>query len=239
MHGCWLFSRPRGDSMKTVFLVLFFSIFSQAQVWDQSIDATTAPPEFDARPFSESDFKTYSWMNEFTNIIVINKANEGNDRQTMRLYTNGKLALITKISTGRETFEKGCAPGQDPKTNHCSQHPYWSRTPVGYFDVDTLDEHYFSNLWQTWMPYAVFFESGIATHQAPAGTEPNLGKRASGGCVRSHPSIAPVIFSAVQKAGSGLVPVINRDGSLKKTAKGDVVRTQGFKTFVILQNQIK
>jgi L,D-transpeptidase catalytic domain len=225
--------------MKTAFLVLFFSIFSQAQVWDQAVDATTAPAEFNARPFSESDLKTYSWMNEFTNVIVVNKSNEGNDRQTLRLYVKGKLSTLTKISSGRETFEKGCAAGQDPKRDHCSQRPYWSSTPVGYFDVDTLDEKYFSNLWQTWMPYAVFFESGIATHQAPAGTEPNLGKRASGGCIRMHPNYAPIIFSAVKNAGTGLIPVVLRDGTLKKTAHGDVVRTQGYKTLVIVQNQIK
>jgi hypothetical protein len=224
--------------MKTALLVLFISIFSQAQVWDESGSATP-PAEFQARPFSESDLKTYSWMNEFTNVIVVNKSNEGKDRQTLRLYVNGKLSTLTKISSGRETFEKGCAPGQDPKRDHCSQRPYWSTTPVGYFDVDTLDEKYFSNLWQTWMPYAVFFDGGIATHQAPAGTEPNLGKRASGGCVRMHPNYAPIIFSAVKNAGMGLIPVVLRDGTLKKTAQGDVVRTQGYKTLVIVQNQIK
>ncbi len=110
---------------------------------------------------------------------------------------------------------------------------------MGYFDVDKLDENYFSNLWKTWMPFAVFFESGIATHQAPAGTEPNLGKRASGGCVRMHPNYAPVIFNTVKSAGMGLIPVIKRDGTLKTTAQGDVVRTQGYKTLVIVQNVVK
>ena len=226
--------------MKSAFLaVVFFSVFSQSQVWDEAIDSTTPPPEIQIRPFSESDFQTESWMREFTNVIVINKSNEGSDRQTLRLYVNGKLSTLTKISSGRENFEKGCNPGQEPKRDHCSQRPYWSMTPVGYFDVDKLDERYFSNLWQTWMPYAVFFESGIATHQAPAGTEPNLGKRASGGCVRMHPTIAPVVFAAVKNAGAGLVPAVLRNGTLKQTAAGDVIRTQGYKTLVIVQNIIK
>lgn len=227
--------------MKSVvfFVVLVFSILSQAQVWDQTIETLTPPVDFQARAFAESDFQNYKWLNEYTNVIVINKANEGSDRQTLRIYTKGKLALVTKTSTGRETYEKGCSAGQEPKKDHCSNRAYWSTTPTGYFDVDTLDEHYFSNLWQTWMPYAVFFESGIATHQAPAGTEPNLGKRASGGCVRLHPTIAPVVFTTVKNAGTGLIPVVNRDGSLKKTAQGDTVRTQGYKTLVIVQNIIK
>lgn len=221
------------------FGLLFFSIFTQAQVWTETVELTTAPAEFQARAFSESDFTTYPWMKEFTNVIVINKSNVGSDRQTLRLYVNGKLSTLTKISSGRETFEKGCAPGQNPKRDHCSNRPYWSTSPVGYFDVDTLDERYFSNLWQTWMPYAVFFESGIATHQAPAGTEPNLGQRASGGCIRMHPNMAPVIFMAVKNAGTGLIPVIQRDGTMKKTLRGDAVRTQGYKSLVILQNIIK
>jgi lipoprotein-anchoring transpeptidase ErfK/SrfK len=228
------------SALKWVFsAILFGSLFSQAQVWEQTTDGITPPPEFQIHPFSETEVKTQSWMKEFTNIIVINKANEGSDRQTLRLYVNGKLTILTKISSGREHYEKGCNPGQDPKRDHCSNRPYWSTSPVGYFDVDKLDEHYFSNLWQTWMPYSVFFEPGIATHQAPAGTEGNLGARASGGCIRMHPNMAPVLFNAVKNAGMGLVPVLKRDGTQKTTAQGDAIRTQGYKTLVILQNVIK
>lgn len=227
--------------MKFIFMItLFFAGIVQAQVWEQSGEtADNVPTDFQARPFVASDFLKYPWLKEYTNVVVINKSNEGSDRQTLRLFVNGKLSMMTKISSGRETFEKGCAPGQDPKIHHCSVRPYWSTTPVGYFDVDKLDENYFSNLWKTWMPFAVFFESGIATHQAPAGTEPNLGKRASGGCVRMHPNYAPIIFNTVKNGGMGLIPVVKRDGTLKTTAQGDVVRTQGYKTLVIVQNVVK
>ncbi len=209
-----------------------------AQVWDQSIATTSPPVEPSIRHFQEADFQDQPWLLEFTNIIVINKANEGSQKQTLRLYVNGLLQMQTKISSGREKYEAGCKPGQEPKRDHCSQRAYWSTTPVGYFDVDKLDERYFSNLWQTWMPYAVFFESGIATHQAPAGTEGRLGERASGGCVRMHPDKAPIIFKAVQAAGQGLVPIIRRDGQLAKTSAGDVVRKIGYKTLYIVENEI-
>jgi len=225
--------------MRLLFLILSISISVNAQVWEQSPDSLTPPPDFQARPFQESDFQTYPWLKEFTNVIVINKAAEGVDSQNLRLYQNGVLKRFTKTSTGRETYEKGCNPGQDPKRDHCSIRAYWSTTPVGYFDVDKLDEHYFSNLWKTWMPYAVFFEAGIATHQAPAGTEAKLGKRASGGCIRLHPNYASVIYNDVQKAGMGLIPVIKRDGTLKLTAQGDVVREQGYRTLVIVQNVVR
>lgn len=227
--------------MKILFILAlsFLNYHVHAQTVDLDQLASEQPTDYVSKPFSEEDFKTQAWTKEYTNIIVINKANEGEDKQTLRLYTDGKLKEFTRVSTGRETFEKGCKAGQIPKRDHCSNHAYWSTTPVGYFDVDTLDEHYFSNLWETWMPYAVFFESGIATHQAPGGTESKLGSRASGGCVRTHPSMAPRIFALVKNAGKGLVPVIKRDGTLKKTAQGDVVREQGYKTLVIVQNIVK
>ncbi len=221
-------------------LVLLFFQNSFAQVWeDSSNSALNQPPvEPVIRHFQESDFQNFAWLNEFTNVIVINKANEGSDKQTLKLYVNGQLKLVTKVSTGRERFEVGCSEGQDPKLNHCSTRPYWSTTPVGYFDVDKLDENYFSNLWKTWMPFAVFFESGIATHQAPAGTENKLGGRASGGCVRMHPNFAPIIFKTVQTTGQGLIPVISRDGDLQKTQAGDTIRKIGFKTLYIVENEI-
>jgi hypothetical protein len=210
-----------------------------AQNVDQDENPNQAPSDYVARPFVESDFSTQPWLKEFTNVIVINKANSGKDKQTLRVYVNGVVSKITRISSGRETFEKGCSKGQDPKKDHCSKRAYWSQTPTGYFDIDELVENYFSNLWQTWMPYAVFFESGIATHQAPGGTEGNLGSRASGGCVRMHPSMAPVLFAMVKNAGKGLVPKVGRNGEVLKTAQGDIIRWQGYKSLVIVHNTIK
>ncbi len=209
-----------------------------AQVWDKTSASTTPPVELIIRVFHDTDFQTQPWLTEFKNVIVINKANEGPQKQTLRLYVDGRLQLQTKISSGREKYETGCKPGQEPKRDHCSNRPYWSTTPVGYFDVDKLDQRYFSNLWQTWMPWAVFFEEGIATHQAPAGTEGKLGERASGGCVRMHPDMAPKIFNAVQSAGQGLVPVVRRDGTLAVTQAGDVIRKIGYKTLYIVENEI-
>ena len=210
-----------------------------AQVWEQSPETSLPPIEPTIKTFSADAFQTNPFLHEYTNIVVINKANEGRDRQTLRLYVNGQLQLSTKISSGREKYEAGCKVGQDPKKDHCSNRAYWSTTPVGYFDTDKLDEKYFSNLWQTWMPFSVFFESGIATHQAPAGTENRLGERASGGCVRMHPDKAPLLYKAVQAAGQGLVPAFNRDGSVSKTAAGDVIRKISYKTLYIVQNVVK
>ncbi len=226
-----------------IIMLILFGLSIQnafAQVWEDTANlnpALTPPVEPIIQEFNDSDFQSKPYLREYTNVIVINKSNTGPNKQTLRLYVNGKLQLITKISSGREKYEKGCSPGQEPKKDHCSNRPYWSTTPVGYFDTDKLDERYFSNLWQTWMPYAVFFEAGIATHQAPAGTEGKLGERASGGCVRMHPDKAPLIFKAVTAAGKGLVPTLNRDGTLAKTSAGDVIRKITYKTLYIVQNK--
>lgn len=217
----------------------FFQLVVMAQNITEDQSPDLRPVDYVARPFTESDLSIQSWMKDFTNIIVINKANTGSDKQTMRLYSNGKMKEFTRISTGRENFEKGCTANQIPKRDHCSGRAYWSQTPVGYFDVTELVENYFSRLWETWMPYAVFFENGIATHQAPAGTEGKLGQRASGGCIRSHPSVAPVIYNLVQSAGIGLVPKILRSGEVAKTVQGDIIRVQGYKTLVIVHDVVK
>lgn len=218
-------------------IVNCFSALAHAQVWEaMNANADTPPEEPVIRQFKESDFQNYPWLKEFTNVVVINKADEGPDRQSLKLYVNGRIQLVTKISSGREKHEKGCEPGQDPKADHCSVRAYWSTTPVGYFDVDQLDPNYFSKLWKTWMPWAVFFEPGIATHQAPAGTENNLSRRASGGCVRMHPNMAPILYKAVESAGQGLIPVVGVSGELKKTKAGDTIRKIGYKTLYIVQN---
>ncbi len=224
--------------MKIILCIIsLFLVFSvSAQVVESS---DQVPVDFKARAFNEQDFNTFAWLKEFTYVIVINKSNSGSDKQTLRVYQNSKLKEFTRISSGRETFEKGCGPGQQPKLDHCSNRAYWSTTPVGYFDLDVLEENYFSILWETWMPYAVFFTDGIAMHQAPAGKEGKIGNRASGGCVRMHPSMAPKIFAMIKSAGKGLIPVVDRDGNLKKNSFGDVVRTQGYKTLVIAQNVVK
>lgn len=220
-------------------LVIGISLNLFAQNINEDESPNNRPVDFATRSFSENDFQTYPWLKEFEIVIVVNKADEGSDKQSLRLYQNGKLKEYARVSSGRENFEKGCSVGQTPRKDHCSNRAYWSTTPTGYFDVDNLVENYFSNLWQTWMPYAVFFTDGIALHQAPAGTEAKLGKRASGGCIRLHPSIAPVIYKYVQNANKGLVPKFDRSGEVKKTSQGDIIRWQAYKTLVIVHNVIR
>lgn len=51
------------------------------------------------------------------------------------------------------------------------------------------------------MPYAVFIQGGFAIHGTPRGNWPNLGRRASHGCVRVHPDHAKLFNQLVRGYG--------------------------------------
>lgn len=203
-------------------------------IFSGGIDTSTPayPLQPALRNFSETDFQNYPWLKEFDNVIVVNKSNEGADKQILRMYANGVLALTSKISSGRERIEYASYKPHSANKN------YWSVTNVGYYIVSWTNRKHFSSLWKTWMPFAVFFDGGTATHQAPAGTEKLLGSRASGGCVRMNARDAEYVYNAVRASGKGLVPVMKKTGDVQMNSKGDVVRKVDYKTLVIVQDII-
>src|SRR5687768_10502027 len=96
----------------TVFSLLLVAMLLSVQSFAQSKknqvlmieDAYEAPV---GRLFNEAAyFKGNTYLNEYTNVIVINKAAKGPTAQTLRLYTNRQLILTTDVSTGREDIEK-------------------------------------------------------------------------------------------------------------------------------------
>lgn len=184
------------------------------------------------RFFTAETFEKEPLFNEFVNVIVINKANQGRDKQTLRYFRYGKLVLQTLVSTGREQQEGG--PGSSTKPTR----PYFSTTGVGYFPPTWLKENHYSTLWKTDMPWTIFFNGGIAIHEAPANAESKLGSRASGGCVRVSRTVAREIFNLTRDGGIGPVPSMNRDGSFQYDRKGNVVRKKTYKTMVIVQERV-
>lgn len=118
------------------------------------LDIAKRPLEFPVI-FNESDFESKPWMQEFEWVVVVNKAVEGFDRQSLRIYRNGRLLTtaeleaevaskgkdarwqlqdlkkrqwsdgVYKISTGREEFE--------PKGKNGAQRDNYTITPSGYF----------------------------------------------------------------------------------------------------------
>lgn len=200
------------------------------------------------RLFNETAYlRGETYLNQYTNVIVINKAASGPQAQTLRLYTNRQLMLSTYVSTGREDLEYITAVrGVINKLFKGSTSSHWRHTTRGFYTIKRVhDEKYRSGESKFKMPYAMFFNEkrGLAVHQVPpdlsggeeAG-EAMLGKRASSGCVRVHKSQIQTIHRAVVSADKGQVPVLDtRTGQPKLDQYGDVVYERGYKTIVIVE----
>ena len=162
----------------------------------------TEPPRTE-RPASGSRAQAAS---EYAVVVYINKAATGPFAQTIIVKHGGRIIFQEKVSTGREQNEK------PPSGRN-----YFSATPTGFFTPQTLSRDHKSKLWDADMPYAIFFNGGIAIHQVPDYAVNKLGTRASGGCIRAPEHVASRLFEIVEREGKGLVPVFNRDGSLSKS----------------------
>ncbi len=98
--------------------------------------------------------------------------------QRMHVYVNGIRKHVWKVSTARRGY----------------------RTPLGSYRPKWLAKmHYSSKYNNSPMPHSIFFKGGYAVH----GTNyvRKLGRRASHGCVRLHPSNARRLFGLVRRYG--------------------------------------
>jgi lipoprotein-anchoring transpeptidase ErfK/SrfK len=99
--------------------------------------------------------------------------------QRMEVYVDGELRHRWPVSTGRDGFD----------------------TPGGSYRPQRLEKTYFSKKYDNApMPNAVFFNGGYAIH----GTTDvkRLGRQASHGCIRLHPSHAAELFDLVEDHGA-------------------------------------
>jgi lipoprotein-anchoring transpeptidase ErfK/SrfK len=100
--------------------------------------------------------------------------------QRMQVYVNGKRRYSWPVSTARRGY----------------------RTPTGTFKPQTLARHHYSTLYHgSPMPYSIFFYKGYAIHGSYE--TKYLGRPASHGCVRLHPSNAARLYSLVKQYGRG------------------------------------
>jgi len=98
--------------------------------------------------------------------------------QRMHVYENGRHKFTWKISSGRAGY----------------------RTPTGSYGIHRMHKRYFSKKYHgAPMPYAMFFRGGYAVHGT--GSIKRLGRTASHGCIRLHPTNAAKLFSMVRKRG--------------------------------------
>lgn len=192
----------------------------------------------------EAYFRGETALNEYTNVIVINKAA---NKQTLRLYTNRQLMLTTKVSTGREDVEHiGAVRGIFNKFFKGTTESHWRHTTRGVYTIKRVEgANYRSGESKFQMPYAMFFNDlrGLAVHQVPpdlssgeAAGEGALGSRASSGCVRVHKNYIQQIHSAVVAADKGQIPVLStKTGQPQLDEYGRVRYERGYKTIVIVE----
>jgi len=178
--------------------------------------------------------------------LYVSKAEAGPIAQHMFVYSraaDGSMALLYDwpVSTGREKREK--TPSGRKTFTH---------TPEGSYK---LDQNRFHKLWRSraWnadMPWTMFFDltengglSGLAVHAAGKGKISQLGRRASGGCIRLAPDNAQLLFKLIQKDHAGLVPVFamqgnstNIMGEPARNADGSIQLTYGYKVLLHIED---
>lgn len=234
--------------MKTA-LSLFLGLFIAASAMAQDLDSLeltstnrrlAKPIEYTA-DFKESDFQTKPWINEFRYVLVVNKANSGKDAQTLKMYENGQLIKTRKISTGREQFER-------KGMNH-SKSDAWTTTPSGYYTPEWLSKDHKSSAYGTKlsfltggtrMPFAIFFNGGVAFHEVLPKSTGALGRRASGGCVRLPTDTASDLFYRIQETSGTKNPVFSKSGEVKTDVNGNIVYNEksGYSALIIVINKI-
>jgi len=109
---------------------------------------------------------------------IVAKINLSNQR--MNVYVDGIARYNWPVSTAR--------PGY--------------RTPTGTFRPTAVVRYHRSTIYSgSPMPYSIFFLRGYAIHGSYE--TKYLGRPASHGCIRLHPSNAAALYSLVQKRGAG------------------------------------
>jgi len=108
-------------------------------------------------------------------------------KQRMEVYVDGYRKHKWKVSTARKGY----------------------RTPVGNYKPLWISRMHYSKKYDNApMPYSVFFNGGYAIH----GTNElrRLGRPASHGCVRLHPSNARKLYKLVKKYGKKKIKIMVR-----------------------------
>lgn len=206
------------------------------QEFSDQVTSITSFVETFAQPLSpqriltpQESFEIYGvqWKKMYPLVVVINKAKQGPSAQRMIVYKNGQKSGTYVVSTGREKWETSKSGKR-----------YFTRTPTGWFTPTRLVKNHYSRTWQAPMDYSIFFIGGIATHAAVKSSERDLGKRASGGCIRLLRSQARDLFEASQRVGQKVAPRFDRSGRpLYNSARTKVLTTKQFQTLIVVVDQ--
>jgi len=155
-----------------VIMALVVGMFT-APAFAASVKLDTVTSEYSKKKSKKRSYKKRSKRRSYGVVAKVNLST-----QRMHVYQNGRHKYTWKISSGRAGY----------------------RTPTGSYGIHRMHKRYFSKKYHgAPMPYAMFFRGGYAVH----GTNSigRLGRTASHGCIRLHPSHAATLFSMVRKRG--------------------------------------
>lgn len=166
-----------------------------------------------------------------------------------RIWEHG----VFKISTGREEFEAKGEHGSQRDNYTITPSGYfvpqyfvkkhkseaYSNTTCGG-KAQTVTEERLVGRWPNqrvvrttrtiqpvkcvYMEDVIFFNGGIALHKAISGTEPVLGTKASGGCVRMPGAVSAYLYKHLKDAKSVDLPLVKQDGTAAVDAAGNIIR---------------
>lgn len=106
-------------------------------------------------------------------------------QQRIRIYKDGALAYNWPVSTARKGY----------------------RTPTGTYKPIRMHRMWHSRKYDmSPMPHSIFFHGGYAIHGT--NSTKSLGRPASHGCVRLHPSNARALYNLVKKVGPGRTRIV-------------------------------
>ncbi len=106
-------------------------------------------------------------------------------KQTMTVAEDGRILYSWRVSTARKGY----------------------RTPRGTFRPVRMHKMWYSHKYHmSPMPYSIFFLGGYAIHGTDAVRY--LGRPASHGCIRLHPSNARTLFNLVKAHGTGNTRIV-------------------------------
>jgi lipoprotein-anchoring transpeptidase ErfK/SrfK len=186
-------------------------------------DLGLTPPEVtpQVEPYTPEELKNIyglSVYDEFPVVIIVSKGS-----QTATVYHNGSQVNHFLVSTGREKYERAK-----------SGRYYWTVTPSGWYSPQRYIRTYWSDTWEAKMEYAIFFTGGVALHATTPDHYKDLGRKASGGCVRMRKTNAMWFWNLSLSYRTANVPYFTRGGQLIRDRSGGYRRHNGNGTLVIV-----
>ncbi len=183
-----------------------------------------------------ADRMTPAARRAFPFVMFISKSGEGPIAQHAFLFKSDEYGELTPldtwhVSTGRENRE--VSPRGERK---------FTSTPAGVyqFDAGRFIRLHKSNAWESDMPWAMFFgraswgrPTGYALHAALDKYVPNLGQRASAGCIRLLPANAERLYKMLLAEYRGPTKTVVTRGSTIDVGGGSY---SGIQAIVIVED---